>query len=54
MYLYETLALVLHQKFINESQGLKEKNKKKTGLTYICDMMEAVGCEQTVLSRWFE
>lgn len=27
---------------------------EKNSLTYICDMMEAVGREPTVLSRWFE
>lgn len=26
----------------------------KRRFEYICDMMEAVGCEQTILSRWFE
>lgn len=26
----------------------------KIRFEYICDMMEAVGCEQTILSRWFE
>lgn len=35
---------------LNESYDLKGK---KNNLTYICDMMEAVGCEQS-LSRWFE
>lgn len=33
-----------------EGQGVESRR----GWTYICDMMEAVGCEQTVLSRWFE
>lgn len=37
-----------------KAEEKKKKKRKKKGLTYICDMMEAVGCEQTVLSRWFE